>query len=121
MDFGIARSVYAAGMTQTGQMIGTPDYLSSEQAAGQPADHRADIYALGVILYEMTTGKLPFQGDTALSVITKHREAEAQDPRDINPQITEGLSGLILRCMEKNRESRYSEFPGAPGGSAGYF
>jgi serine/threonine protein kinase/Tfp pilus assembly protein PilF len=107
MDFGIARSILASGLTQTGQMIGTPDYLSSEQAAGQPADHRADIYALGVILYEMTTGKLPFTGDTALSVITKHREAEAKDPRIINPGISQGLSRLILRCMEKDRELRY--------------
>jgi serine/threonine protein kinase/Tfp pilus assembly protein PilF len=107
MDFGIARSILASGLTQTGQMIGTPDYLSSEQAAGQPADHRADIYALGVMLYEMTTGHLPFKGDTALSVITKHRETAAKDPRDINPTITEGLSRLILRCMEKDRELRY--------------
>lgn len=107
MDFGIARSVYASGLTQTGQMIGTPDYLSSEQAAGQPADHRADIYALGVILYEMTTGKLPFKGDTALSVITKHRETDARNPREINPEISEGLGSLILRCMEKDKELRY--------------
>jgi serine/threonine protein kinase/Tfp pilus assembly protein PilF len=107
MDFGIARSIIASGLTQTGQMIGTPDYLSSEQAAGQPADHRADIYALGVILYEMTTGKLPFTGDTALSVITKHRETTAKNPRDIDPAITEGLSRLILRCMEKDKELRY--------------
>ncbi len=107
MDFGIARSIIASGLTQTGQMIGTPDYLSSEQAAGQAADHRADIYALGVILYEMTTGKLPFTGDTALSVITKHREAEAKDPRIINPGISQGLNRLILRCMEKDRDLRY--------------
>jgi serine/threonine protein kinase len=107
MDFGIARSILASGLTQTGQMIGTPDYLSSEQAAGQPADHRADIYALGVMLYEMTTGHLPFTGDTALSVITKHREAEARNTRDVNPEITEGLSRLILRCMEKDKELRY--------------
>ncbi len=107
MDFGIARSIMASGITQTGQMIGTPDYLSSEQAAGEPADHRADIYALGVILYEMTTGQVPFRGDTALSVITKHREAEAKDPRIINPGISQGLSRLILRCLEKDREIRY--------------
>ena len=107
MDFGIARSSDAAGLTQTGQMIGTPDYLSSEQAAGEPADHRADIYALGVILYEMTTGRLPFEGDTALSVIAKHREAAVKDPKDINPDISDGLSRLILRCMEKDPARRY--------------
>jgi tetratricopeptide (TPR) repeat protein len=88
-------------------MIGTPDYISTEQAAGQPADHRADIYALGVMLYEMSRGRLPFKGDTALSVITKHRENVAENPREINPEISIGLSGLILRCMEKDKENRY--------------
>ncbi len=107
MDFGIARSLQAPGLTQTGQMIGTPDYLSSEQAAGEPADRRADIYALGVILYEMTTGRLPFKGDTALSVITKHREALPRDPRQVNPGLSEGLSRLILRCMEKEPARRF--------------
>lgn len=107
MDFGIARSLQAPGLTQTGQMIGTPDYLSSEQAAGEPADRRADIYALGVILYEMTTGQLPFKGDTALSVITKHREAPPGDPREIDPDLSEGLCRLILRCMEKDPARRF--------------
>ena len=107
MDFGIARSLQAPGLTQTGQMIGTPDYLSSEQAAGEPADSRADIYALGVILYEMTTGRLPFKGDTALSVITKHREAVPRDPKEVNPDLSEGLARLILRCMEKEPARRY--------------
>jgi serine/threonine protein kinase/tetratricopeptide (TPR) repeat protein len=107
MDFGIARSIQASGLTQTGQIVGTPDYVSSEQAAGLPADHRADIYALGVMLYEMTTGRLPFEGDTALSVITQHREKAPKDPRDINPDISTGLSNLILRCMEKEKENRY--------------
>jgi serine/threonine protein kinase len=111
MDFGIARSLQASGLTQTGQMLGTPDYISSEQAAGEPADHRADIYALGIILYEMSTGRLPFEGDTALSVITKHREKAARDPREINQAITEGLSRLILRCMEKDRARRYQSAP----------
>jgi serine/threonine protein kinase len=87
--------------------VGTPDYVSTEQAAGKPADNRADIYALGVMLYEMTTGKLPFKGDSALSVIVQHKEKAPKDPRDINPDISAGLSRLILRCMEKEREHRY--------------
>ena len=107
MDFGIARSVEAPGVTQTGVMIGTPDYISPEQAEGEEADHRADIYSLGVILYEMVTGSLPFKGDTALSVALKHKSKLPSDPKKLNPKISEDLSRLILICMEKDRERRY--------------
>ncbi len=107
MDFGIARSVEAPGVTQTGLMIGTPDYISPEQAEGEEADQRSDIYSLGVIFYEMVTGRVPFKGDTALSVALKHKTEEPADPREFNDQISEGLSSAILKCMEKNRESRY--------------
>jgi len=84
MDFGIARSVEAAGMTQTGMMIGTPDYMSPEQAEGEEADQRSDIYAMGVILYEMVTGGVPFKGDTAFSVALKHKTKLPQDPKKLN-------------------------------------
>ena len=107
MDFGIARSIEAAGMTQTGVMIGTPDYMSPEQAEGEEADQRSDIYAMGVILYEMVTGSVPFEGDTAFSVALKHKTKLPQDPKKINPDISENLSRLILICMEKERERRY--------------
>jgi serine/threonine protein kinase/tetratricopeptide (TPR) repeat protein len=107
MDFGIARSLEAPGMTATGMIIGTPDYLSPEQAEGEEADQRSDIYALGVILYEMVTGGVPFKGDTAFSVALKHKTKLPSNPRKLNPEISEDLSRLILICMEKEKERRY--------------
>jgi tetratricopeptide (TPR) repeat protein len=107
MDFGIASSVEAPGVTQSGVMIGTPDYMSPEQAEGEEADKRSDIYAFGVILYEMVTGSVPFKGDTAFSVALKHKTKLPSDPKKLNPDISDNLSRLILICMEKERERRY--------------
>jgi serine/threonine protein kinase/tetratricopeptide (TPR) repeat protein len=107
MDFGIARSVKAEGITGTGVMIGTPEYMSPEQVESKVVDQRSDLYSLGVILYEMVAGRVPFEGETPLSIARKHADEKPPDPKSINPQISDDLSHLILRCLEKEKESRY--------------
>ena len=107
MDFGIARSIEAKGVTEAGMIVGTPDYMSPEQVDGKEADQRSDIYSMGVILYEMLTGRTPFQGDTALSIAVKHKTEMPQDPRELNDQVSGEISHWILKCMEKDREKRY--------------
>jgi len=107
LDFGIARSLKAKGITGVGVMIGTPEYMSPEQADVKEVDQRSDIYSLGVILYEMVTGRVPFEGETPLGIAMKHKSEEPPDPREINSQIPENLSNVILKCLEKDKEKRY--------------
>lgn len=109
MDFGIARSTKAKGVTTSGMMIGTPDYMSPEQVEGKDVDQRSDIYAMGVILYEMVTGTTPFHGDTAITIALKHTREKPRDPRELNDQIPVELSRLILKCMEKDKAKRYQK------------
>jgi serine/threonine protein kinase/tetratricopeptide (TPR) repeat protein len=107
MDFGIARSMTAKGRTGPGVMIGTPEYMSPEQVEGKDVDPRADIYSLGIILYEMLTGRVPFEGDTAFAVGVKHKSETPRDPRELNPQIPLDLGRLVLKCLEKEKDKRY--------------
>jgi serine/threonine protein kinase len=107
MDFGIARSLTTRGITGAGIMIGTPEYMSPEQVDGKEADPRSDIYALGIILFEMLTGHLPFEGDTPLSVAVKQKSERPPDPKSLNAQIPEELGRIILKCLEKPKEKRY--------------
>ena len=107
MDFGIARSLVARGITGAGVMIGTPEYMSPEQVDGKEADQRSDFYSLGIILFEMLTGRLPFEGDTPLSVAVKQKSERPTDPRSLNSQIPDELGRIILKCLEKPKEKRY--------------
>ncbi len=107
MDFGIARSLKVKGITGAGVMIGTPEYMSPEQVEGKEVDQRSDIYSLGVILYEMVTGRVPFEGDTPFTIGVKHKSEIPRNPKEFNAQIPEELNRLILKCLEKDKEKRY--------------
>jgi serine/threonine protein kinase len=107
MDFGIARSIREKGITGPSVLIGTPEYMSPEQAEAKEVDQRSDIYSLGIILYEMATGRVPFEGDTALSIAMKHKGEIPKDPKQFNPNIPDDLSGVILKCLEKDKAKRY--------------
>ncbi|MDH4220842.1 MAG: serine/threonine protein kinase, partial [Candidatus Aminicenantes bacterium] len=107
MDFGIARTLKGEGITADGVVIGTPEYMSPEQVEGKEVDPRTDIYALGTILYEMLTGRVPFKAKSPISIAFKHKTEKPKDPRMYNDQIPEELSRLVLKCMEKDKEKRY--------------
>ena len=109
MDFGIARSLEGKGITGAGMIIGTPEYMSPEQVDGKETDQRSDIYSVGIILYEMLTGRLPFEGDTPLSIAVQHRSDQPKDPKEYNAQIPTDLIQIILRCLEKGKAERYQK------------
>ena len=109
MDFGIARSLHTEGATGEGLIIGTPEYMSPEQVDAKGVDHRSDIYSLGIVLFELLTGRLPFEGSSPLSLAMKHKSEVPSDPRKFNPQIPDNLSRMILKCLEKNKGKRYQD------------
>lgn len=107
-DFGIARITRSDTKTMTGKAIGSVHYISPEQARGEVTDERADIYSVGVMLYEMMTGQLPFQSDNAVSVAIMQLQADAKKPSEINPDIPPALEEISMKAMKKNPAERYS-------------
>ena len=107
MDFGIARLKEERGMTAEGTVVGTPDYMSPEQARGLTLDFRSDIYSTGVVLYEVFTGTLPFEGDTPLAVVLKHIQESPPSPQTRNPKIEPKISQIVLKCMQKDPKDRF--------------
>ena len=100
-DFGIAKSKMSTALTETGVTFGTADYISPEQARGQPAGPQSDLYSLGVTLYEMLTGRLPFSGDSSIAVAMQHVSAEPPPPRMYNPRIPPQLEAIVLQALNK--------------------
>jgi serine/threonine protein kinase len=107
MDFGIARSVRSEDTPTRKTVIGTPEYLSPEQASGGPTDARSDIYSLGCVIYEMATGESPFAGSAPEEVLTKHLEEKPRPPSEIDPAIPASLERAIMKCLAKDRAARY--------------
>ena len=105
-DFGIARSG-ASQMTEVGSIIGTAQYLSPEQARGAPVDQTSDLYSVGVVLYEMLTGQVPFTGDTPLEIAMKHLSEVPKPPSELRPEVPHDLDLIVLRALAKDPAERY--------------
>ncbi|MTI47720.1 Stk1 family PASTA domain-containing Ser/Thr kinase [Sporosalibacterium faouarense] len=107
-DFGIAQAATSATVTSTSSVIGSVHYFSPEQARGGYVDEKSDIYSLGIVMYEMVTGKLPFQGDSPISVALKHVQENIASPKIINESIPRSLEKIIMQCVKKDQTLRYS-------------
>lgn len=108
MDFGIARSVHVPGMTQTGALIGTPEYMSPEQARGEELDQRSDIFSLGVIFYEILTGKKPYPSDAPLATLWKRMQEPVTPPLKIEPSLPVPLNDIVVKALQIEPESRFA-------------
>jgi serine/threonine-protein kinase len=108
-DFGIARAATSSTMTRTGSIMGTAHYISPEQAMGEPAGPQSDLYSLGIVLYEMLTGELPFDAETPIGIAMKHVNSPPTPPSQVDSSIPEGLDAITYRLMSKNPEERYPD------------
>ncbi len=106
-DFGIARSG-ASQMTEAGSIVGTAQYLSPEQARGAAVDPRSDLYSLGIVLYELLTGHVPFTGDTPVEIAMKHLSLAPEPPSDLRPEVPHALDAVVLRALSKDPDQRYA-------------
>ncbi len=109
-DFGIALAGTSPAMTETGSIIGTAQYLSPEQAKGKAVEQSSDLYSLGVVLYEMLTGRVPFEGENPVAIALKHLSDEPVPPQALVPEIPDNLNLVVMRALAKNPRDRY---PGA--------
>ena len=107
MDFGIARSIESGGMTQTGMLVGTPEYMSPEQVMGEHVDVRSDLFTLGVILYELLTGSTPYKSDTAQSAMFKRTRELPKPPIEVDSTIPRLLSDITVKCLQIDPALRY--------------
>lgn len=108
MDFGLSRTPHGLHLTQAGHIVGTPSYMSPEQLNGEPVDTRADIFAMGVTMYSMLTGTLPFDADTTTTLALQHRTVRPRSPHLLNPRVPEDLSRIILKCLQIDKTARYA-------------
>jgi eukaryotic-like serine/threonine-protein kinase len=106
-DFGIALSASTSTLTNTGNLMGSVHYFSPEQARGGYTDAKTDLYSLGIVMYEMATGKLPFEGESPVTVALKHLQQDIELPSQVNPSVSEGLEKIILKLTQKEQISRF--------------
>jgi serine/threonine protein kinase/tetratricopeptide (TPR) repeat protein len=109
MDFGLARSLEAPGMTQTGALVGTLEYMSPEQAMGAELDQRSDLFAVGLIFYELLTGKTPYKADTAIASLMRRTQERALPASDVDNAVPKSLCAIVSKCLERNPKDRYHD------------
>lgn len=107
MDFGIARSMETPGMTRTGVLLGTPEYMSPQQAKGEEVDARSDLFTLGIIFYELLTGKSPYRAETAYGMLLRRTQERARPPAELDPTIPRFVNDVVMRCLEIDPQRRY--------------